>query len=170
MKRHWSRLMSREMYIKIAEFGRKLMAETEIEDALEIISEEAKTLVDAERCSIFMVDHEAMMLWTKHSDGIGRIAIGIDAGIAGDTYRKERAQIVNDPYEDSRFLGKIDEKSGFVTRNILTMPIFDSKREVIGVIQMLNKTEGDFTAEDEKRLAFLANYVSGTLELVMMAH
>lgn len=161
--------MSQEMYNKIAEFGRKLISEERIEDSLELISQEARQLVKAERCSIFIVDHEVEMLWTKHSDGIGRIAIGLDSGIAGQTYQKQEAQIVNNPYEDSRFMAKIDEKSGFVTRNILTIPIFDSKRDVIGVIQMLNKDEGDFTAEDEKTLAFLANYVSGTLELAMMA-
>lgn len=160
--------MSQEMYSKIAEFGRKLVVENEIEDALEVISEEAKKIVQAERCSIFIVDREAMMLWTKHSDGIGRIAIGLDSGIAGDTYQKQQPQIVNKPYDDARFLPKIDEKTGFVTRNILTIPIFDSKRDIIGIIQMLNKIDGDFDAEDERMLAFLANYVSGTLELALM--
>ena len=58
--------MSQKMYTKIAEFGRKLMAESEIENALELISEEAKELVAAERCSIYMVDSESMMLWTNH--------------------------------------------------------------------------------------------------------
>ncbi len=156
------------MYQKVADFGRVLMAETQMDDALELISSEVRNLLHAERCSIFMVDHEMGMLWTKHSDGIGRIAIGMDAGIAGDTYQKQEAQIVNDPYEDERFLNKIDEKSGFKTRNILTIPIFDSKRDVIGVIQVLNKIDADFDEEDAKILAFLANYVSGTLELALM--
>jgi GAF domain-containing protein len=159
----------KERYLKVAEFGKRLSAEHDIDSAMEVIAEEAKKLLGVERCSIFIVDREAMMLWTKHSDGIGRIAIGIDSGIAGDTYRKQTPQLVNDPYADARFMPKIDEKSGFTTRNILAVPIFDSKREVMGVIQLLNKSEGDFVQEDLDILTFLASYVSGTIELVLMA-
>ena len=160
--------MSKESYTKIAEFGKALAAQSNLDNALEVIADEAKTLLDVERCSIFIVDKEAMMLWTKHSDGIGRIAIGMDSGIAGDTYKKQEPQLVNNPYEDARFLPKIDEKSGFTTRNMMTVPIFDSKREVIGVIQLLNKNGGDFSEEDLDTLTFLANYVSGTIELSLM--
>ena len=161
--------MDREKYERIAEFGKHLMMECDLEDALETIAEEAKFLVNAQRCSIFMVDSDAGMLWTKISDGIGRIAIATDSGIAGDTFTKQEPQIVNNPYEDDRFLPKIDEKSGFTTHNILTVPIFDSKRDVIGVIQMLNKIDSDFSDDDVELLAFLANYVSGTLELALLS-
>ena len=161
-------MTGKEAFLQVAEFGKKLSVEHEIDGALELIADEAKRLVGVERCSIFIVDREAMMLWTKHSDGLGRIAIGIDSGIAGETYKKESPQLVNDPYADARFMPKIDEKSGYTTRNILAVPIFDSKREVIGVIQLLNKRAGDFTQEDLDILTFLANYVSGTIELVLM--
>ena len=115
-----------------------------------------------------MVDRSGEMLWTKLSDGIGRIAIGIDSGIVGDTVLKKAAQLVNMPYEDSRFLAKIDEKSGFVTRNILAIPIFNSRQEVIGIIQLLNKYNGDFDDKDEGIMSFFANYISGTLELALL--
>ena len=160
--------MSLKTYERIAEFGKKLSGLDRIEEALPSISEEAKAIVNAERCSIFMVDKEGGMLWTKLSDGIGRIAIGIDSGIVGDTVQKKAAQLVNNPYEDSRFLAKIDEKSGFVTRNILAVPIFNSRQEVIGVIQLLNKYHGDFNDKDEGIMSFFANYISGTLELALL--
>ena len=160
--------MSLEIYKRIADFGKKLSLLDNVENALPTIAEEAKAIVSAERCSIFMVDQPNSMLWTKLSDGIGRIAIGIDSGIVGDTVRNKSAQRVNNPYEDDRFLAKIDEKSGFVTRNILAVPIFNSKQEVIGVIQLLNKYTGDFTETDEGIMTFFANYVSGTLELALL--
>lgn len=160
--------MSLEIYKRIADFGKRLTALDRLEDALPSISEEAKAIVNAERCSIFMVDREGEMLWTKLSDGIGRIAIGIDSGIVGYTVQKKTAQLVNTPYEDNRFLAKIDEKSGFVTRNILAIPIFNSRQEVIGVIQLLNKYHGDFDEKDEGIMSFFANYVSGTLELALL--
>ena len=160
--------MSLEIYKRIADFGKKLTALDRIEETLPAISEEAKAIVNAQRCSIFIVDKEGKMLWTKLSDGIGRIAIGIDSGIVGDTVRVKSAQMVNSPYEDSRFLSKIDEKSGFITQNILTIPIFNSRQEVIGVIQLLNKYHGDFDEKDEGIMSFFANYVSVTLELALL--
>ena len=160
--------MSLEMYRRIADFGKKLTQIDSIDNTLPTISEEAKAIVNAERCSIFLLDSQSQMLWTKLSDGIGRIAIGIDSGIVGDTAKKKSIQVVNHPYEDNRFLSKIDEKSGFVTRNILAVPIFSSMQEVIGVIQLLNKYSGDFAETDEGIMTFFANYISGTLELALL--
>lgn len=160
--------MGIEVYKRIADFGKQLSQYDKVEATLPGIAEEAKAIINAERCSIFILDRTSNMLWTKLSDGIGRIAIGLDSGIVGDTARSKKGQIVNNPYEDSRFLPKIDEKSGFVTRNILAIPIFNSRQEVIGVIQLLNKYNGDFNEGDEGVMSFFANYVSGALELALL--
>ncbi len=157
-----------QKFNQIAEFGKKLMALGKIENSLELIADEAKMLLNADRCSIFIVDTQDNMLWTKLSDGIGRIVIALDAGIVGDTYTSATPQVVNAPYDDPRFLPSIDKKSGYVTRNVITVPIFDSKRDVIGVIQLLNKSRSDYDDKDLETLTFFANYVSGSLELVLM--
>ena len=153
---------------QISDFGKKLMTLGSVKNVHELISDEAKRLLNADRCSIFMVDSQDKLLWTKHSDGIGRIVISLDSGIVGDTYQSKSPQIVNSPYSDSRFLPNIDKKSGYVTKNIITVPVFDSKRDVIGVIQLLNKADGDYDDEDLQILTFFANYVSGSLELALM--
>jgi GAF domain-containing protein len=157
-----------QIYKQIAEFGQKLMTMGEIENALELIASEAKKLLGTERCSIFIVDKEDAILWTKLSDGIGRIVIALDSGIVGETYQTQNPQIVNAPYEDARFLQVIDKKSGYTTKNIITVPIFSSRREVIGIIELLNKSRTDFNEADLETLTFFANYVSGSLELVLM--
>ena len=153
---------------QIAEFGQKLMTLKNMEHALELIADEAKSLVHADRCSIFIVDKEDKMLWTKLSDGIGRIVVALDSGIVGDTYFKKEPQIVNEPYEDERFLQNIDKKSGYKTENMVTVPIFDSKRKVMGIIQLLNKSRYGFDENDLEMLTFFANYVSGSLELALL--
>ena len=154
-----------DSYKKIAEFGKQLLSDTSLDNAMLLIADQAKDLVHADRCSIFMYDKEAEMLWTKLADGIGKIAISTTSGIAGDTYTKGEPQVVNAPYSDKRFLAGIDKKSGYETKNMITVPIFDSQRTVIGLFQLLNKEEGDFLDEDLKVLTFFANYISGTLEL-----
>lgn len=153
---------------EIASFGKKLIETAQMENALELISIEAKRLLHCERCSIFLIDYETEMLWTKHSDGIGRIAISVDSGIVGHTFKTKSPQIVNNPYENEYFMPTIDKKTGFTTKNIITTIIFDSSHEVIGIIQLLNKIDGDFTEEDMKTLNFFSNYVSGSLELALL--
>jgi GAF domain-containing protein len=160
--------MGIEVYQRIAIFGKRLAQHEKIENTLPEISEEAKAIMNAERCSIFIVDRTSNMLWSKLSDGVGKIVLGLETGIVGETVKTKLPILVNNPYEDSRFSSKIDDKSGFVTRNILAVPILNSKQEVIGVIQMLNKYSGDFTYEDEGIMNFFANYISGTLELALL--
>ncbi|WP_345993045.1 GAF domain-containing protein [Sulfurimonas sp. HSL-1716] len=157
-----------QRFTEIAKFGKQLIETPHMDNALELISIEAKRLLNCERCSIFLVDYDADMLWTKHSDGIGRIAISIDSGIVGHTFKSKTPQLVNDPYNNEFFMPNIDKKTGFVTRNIITTLIFDSNHEIIGIIQLLNKIDGDFTAEDMKILNFFSNYVSGPLELSLI--
>lgn len=155
---------------QIAAFGKELVKVENIEDSLGIIAKEAKAIVNADRCSIFIVDVAENILWTKLSDGIGgRIVISLNSGIVGDTYAQKEAQIVNNPYEDPRFLPSIDKKSGYKTRNMITIPIFNSKREVMGIMQLLNKSRFDFDENDLEVLTFFANYISGTLELVLLS-
>lgn len=154
---------------QIAQFGQELMALDSMENVLELIATEAKKLLNTQRCSIFIVDKEDEILWTKLSDGVGRIVIALDAGIVGYTYQTQEPQIVNAPYENKHFLDNIDKKSGFITKNIISVPIFDSKREIIGIIQLLNKSRDNFDEEDSEVLTFLANYVSGSLELALMS-
>jgi len=153
---------------QIADFGQKLMTLDDIEQTSTLIANEAKMLLNSERCSIFIADEEDGILWTKLSDGIGRIVISLSSGIVGDTYMRAIPQIVNDPYNDPRFLSNIDKKSGFTTKNIITVPIFNSKRKVMGIIQLLNKSRTDFDEKDLDTLTFFANYVSGSLELALL--
>ena len=58
-------------------------------------------------------------------------------------------------YADLRFNPDIDMKTGFHTRNILCMPIYDQEGEIIGVIQVINKLPEPirFSKEDEMQLA-----------------
>ncbi len=164
--------MSQKQYQDIAAFGKKLVFIENIEEALTAIAEKSKALLNAERCSIFLVDLESNILWTRLSNGVGRIAVGLDSGVVGRTYQSAEAQIINDPYNHPDFLPSIDEQSGYTTKNLIAMPIFGSDQSVIGVMQLLNKRddENGFSADDRHILTFLSNYVSGTLELALRLH
>ena len=157
-----------QKYIKLAAFGRQLLERvSSLEQGLPMIAEYAKEVIGADRCSIYVYSPKINMLWTTLADGIEKIMINADEGIAGSTLNEQKPIIVNEPYKDPRFLQKIDHKSGYITKNIASVPVFDSNRKVIGVLQLLNKSE-EFTTKDTRFMIFFAHYISGYLELATL--
>ena len=154
-------------YAILTEFGKKLLNKPSLSEGLVLISHTAKELLHAHRCSIYIYDQKNTELWTTLSDGIQKIRISADKGLAGHTLQEKKPIICNDPYNNPHFLKEIDEKSGYLTQNIATAPIFDSYRHIIGILQLLNK-EGGFDNEDLKFMIFFAHYVSTYLELAAM--
>lgn len=154
-------------YTALADFGRALLKRPTLAEGLPMISEYAKQVSGAARCSIFIYNPKIQMLWTTLADGIEKIMVHKDDGIVGHTLKEGKPILVNNPYEDERFLHAIDNKTGFVTENIASIPIFDSSRHIIGVFQLLNKP-GGFSSEDAKFMIFFAHYISGYLELAML--
>ena len=154
-------------YSKIANFGQTLLSKKSLVEGLPHISLYAKEIIGAERCSVFVYNKSNDTLWTTLADGIDKIVVPAEKGIVGHTFMTKEPVIVFDAKRDPLFLSKIDEESGFVTKNLITAPIFNSNRNVIGVLQLLNKEEG-FDEEDVKFMTFFAHYVSGFIELATL--
>ena len=152
-------------YTKLSEFGRKLLTQRSLPDGLPLISEYVKDVTGAERCSIFINDTEKNELWTTMADGIDKIIIPSTEGIVGRVLKTEEPILVNDVSSHPDFLSKIDLESGYKTNNLIASPIFDSARNVAGVLEVLNK-EGGFDDDDVKFMVFFSHYISGFLELI----
>ena len=152
-------------YKKLAEFGRKLLDNTTYASGLPQISKYAKEVIGAHRCSIFINDLQKKELWTTLADDVQKIVIPSDKGLVGHTIREKKPLIANNPYLDPYFLPDIDKETGYTTKNLVTAPIFNSKREIIGVLELLNK-DGGFDSEDVRFMIFFAHYISGYLELI----
>ncbi len=92
-----------------------------------------------------------------------KFRIKIGQGIAGYVAAKGKSLVVNDAQKSSRFFAGIDKQTGFKTRSVLCVPLV-SRKKVTGVIQVLNKIDGDFTAGDEVVLQAIADSVSTAME------
>lgn len=65
---------------------------------------------------------------------------------------------IDDAYNDPRFDKAIDQKSGFLTRSVLCMPITDQSG-CTGVIQIINKLPaGAFSRTDEEMFRIFGTY------------
>lgn len=154
-----------ESYTKLANFGHELLERHSLEAGLPMISDYAKNVIGADRCSIYIYNGSKDRLWTTLADGVEKIVIDTKQGIAGATLKERKPVLVNNPYQDERFLPKFDHETGYRTRNIACVPIFNSARSIIGVLQLLNKQEGDFDQDDVRFMIFFAHYISGYIEL-----
>ena len=157
--------MKENRYSKLSEFARELLTKRSLEEGMPLIAKYAKDVIEAERCSIFIYDATKEELWTTIADGVDRITLPANKGLVGYTVKIKKPVIANDAYGHEEFLAEVDERTGYKTKNIVTAPIFDSERKVIGVMELLNKQEG-FDTEDVKFMIFFAHYVSGFLELL----
>jgi signal transduction protein with GAF and PtsI domain len=151
-------------YQALAKFGRELLEKKTLSQGLPLISTYAKNVMKAERCSIFIYDVKDQTFWTTLADGVERIVIPSNKGLVGETLHERKPIVTNDPYNHPNFLSAIDKETGFLTKSVITAPIFSSKREILGVFQLLNK-EGGFDKEDIRFMIFFSHYISGFLEL-----
>jgi adenylate cyclase len=155
--------------LKLAELllavSRRMAAYDNLDDVLHALVEMTTAEVGAERGTLFLNDPTTNELYSRVAQGNIRREIRLlnNTGIAGHVFTSGEAIIVDDPYSDSRFNRAIDEQTGFLTRNIVCVPIKTVKGEVIGVAQALNKHKGRFTRND---LALLEAMTSqGTVAL-----
>lgn len=69
---------------------------------------------------------------------------------------------IADAYQDDRFNSEVDKKSGYHTKTILCLPI-KSKGNVVGVLQLINKSSGAFNFHDEELLDGFLSIVGGII-------
>ncbi len=157
--------MKANRYSKLTEFAKELLNKRSLEEGIPLIAKYVKDVVGAQRCSIFIYDNLKHELWTTLADGVDKIILPANKGLVSYTIKIKKPVIANDAYEHAEFLAEVDERTGYKTENIVTAPIFNSQRKVIGVLELLNK-EGGFDEADVKFMIFFAHYVSGFLELL----
>ena len=147
--RYQEKLKNTETLLSVT---RKISGITNLSEILWTLIDITSQELNAERGSLFLNDPETGELYSRVAQGemTREIRILNTNGIAGSVFLSGKGEIVHNPYDDKRFFSKIDEQTGFVTKNIVCAPIRAVTNEVIGVIQILNKKRGRFTKADLK--------------------
>ncbi|HEY8655774.1 MAG TPA: GAF domain-containing protein [Candidatus Limnocylindria bacterium] len=120
--------------------------------------------VDAERCTIYVVDHKTREIWARIASRTAlEIRLPLGNGIAGQAAASGETINVPDAYADPRFDPNIDLRSGYRTLNMLVVPVWGEGNSVSGVIQVLNKRGGPFERADQMLLERIAETVGPVL-------
>jgi signal transduction histidine kinase len=84
-------------------------------------------------------------------------------GIAGWVAQRREPVIVNDVYSDQRFYSQVDHQSGFHTSSMICIPLQVEER-VIGVLQAINKQDGNFDEADLRMLQAIGGPLAASIE------
>lgn len=152
--------------IALLKVGRTIALETNLDNLLTIIAQEIKLALDADRCTVFLLDEEKKELWSKVALGMNTKEIRFDSslGLAGHVATTGETVNIKEAYKDKRFNKEIDKKSGYITKSILCMPIRNLSHQIVGVFQVLNKKDGYFTEKDEDLLIAIGSSAGIALE------
>lgn len=144
----------------------KLAASNSLDEVLNTLVELTTLEVKAERGSLFLNDEGSGELYSRVAlkTQTREIRILNNTGIAGHVFTTGEAMVVHDAYENEFFNQRVDEQTGFHTRNILCAPIRTPAGEIIGVAQMLNKEKGRFTKADEDLLGAMTSQAAFALK------
>ncbi len=150
----------------LMEASKALNSTLDLSELLGRILEVAKTQVDAERGTLFLVDDKTNEIWSLIAHGLERqeIRLPLGKGIAGHVAKSGETVIIPDAYADPRFNPEVDKRTGYHTRSILCLPISNKAGKVIAALQLLNKNEGTFTEEDAEFLRTLSGHMALALE------
>src|SRR6202795_4866529 len=150
----------------IVEATKRLNSTLDLAELLNIILQLTTRHTGAERGTVFLVDHERNEIWSLVGIGLDQqeIRLPVTRGIAGWVAQHGEAVNIADAYADPRFESEGDLRLGFRTRSLLCMPILNKDREIIGVLQLLNKKTGAFTQADETMLRAISDHVALALE------
>ena len=145
--------------------ARQVAAHDTLDQMLNAVVTASAEQTKAERGTLFLNDDQTGELYSRVAQGTGfrEIRILNNTGIAGYVFQNGQGAVVLDPYSDPRFNRAVDQETGFHTRSILCAPIRSVKGEMLGVLQMLNKTEGEFNGADLHLLEAMTTHVAMTL-------
>ncbi len=140
-----------------------------LRQVLDGLTKRIGSLLGAERATLFLVDHRRSELWSLYAGSTDdaaplRLVVQLGKGIAGKVAMSGQPRSVSDAYTDPDFDPSYDRRSGFRTRNLLCLPIANREGRVLAVAQLLNKSDGAFTRDDESELAELGLALGPILE------
>ena len=159
-----------EVAALLFEYMPKIAAEHKTDSLLMLMADLGRKIVQADRCSLWLVDEERNELWTKVAHGVSELRIPLSAGFVGYSLKTGEPLLVEDAYCDSRFDRRSDIKSGYHTTSVMTMPL-ESDDRVMGVFQAINKVGENvfFSEKDLERLKLISVYSAKTIESAMRA-
>ena len=155
----------------IKQIGSLLAASTfDMEKVLNHTMDMIQTIINVEAGSLMLLDKNELAFRIAFNirkdiniDLLPTLRLKLGQGIAGYSAARGEPVIVRNAGESRHFYPEIDRMIGFETRSVLCVPLI-SMGKVIGVIELINKIDGEFNDNDLHLLQSIATSLSIALE------
>ncbi|MBI4063577.1 MAG: sensor domain-containing diguanylate cyclase [Elusimicrobia bacterium] len=140
-------------------------------DILNQIMKEIRRVMGVEASSLILLDPTDQELYFQAvsggKTGVREIRLQLGEGIAGWVAKYGKPVMINDVRKDKRFTSRVDQSTGYVTRNLLCAALkVDNK--TLGVIEAINKRHGNFTDADLRTFCAFAAQAAIAIENVRL--
>jgi signal transduction histidine kinase len=152
------RLLQRERELEAARrISQALFQHIMVRILVEKALDTALDVIGAEAGSVLLADPKSKQLVFRYVVGgkaelLNGTAFPWNKGIAGAVFTSGEPLVIGDAKQDSRHFADIDARTGFITRDMIVLPLKRWEGEPIGVLEVMNKREGRL---DEGDLAIL---------------
>jgi len=157
----------RELEI-LNEMSTSLSSTLDLDKVLTLIMERINAVLRVEAGSLLLIDEETgelvfQIALGEKAEGVKPFRLQMGQGIAGHVAQSGEPLMISDAQKDRRHYKEVDVITDFLTKSILCVPMI-VKGKVIGVIEIMNKLEGDFTESDLTLLSSIATYAAVAIE------
>ncbi len=143
----------------LADTAQAINSTLRLDEVLHRVTRYAQSLLKVETASIALVKNGLVTF----RDAVGRMAerikgleLKLGDGIAGWVAQTNQAVLTTDVPRDPRFKRGLDQQTGLLTRASAAVPV-RLQNDVIGVIEVMNPTEGRFAPDTLNLLESLAS-------------
>src|SRR5262245_13886886 len=162
---------SSERLSLLFELTRMFSEQLELDELLPLVMEKTKEALQAENCSLLLLDETRQQLFfpvisdidPEVGEHLREVTFPADRGIAGWVVQHRKSTLVTDVTKDERFYPQADTRTGVRTRYLLYAPL-RTRYGIIGVISLRNKREGVFNTDDLDFLDVLVGPVAIAIE------
>jgi phosphoserine phosphatase RsbU/P len=157
-----------ESLLRILDLTQKLLSPFDLSQMLTEVLQAGLEVMHADSGSIWLYDDSSDILEMHLPKDDPPITVKAGEGLVGECLAENKVINVRDCYSDARFNPEVDRKTGYQTRSLLSIPLIGFEQSLVGVMQLLNKDGGPFTAQDELLALALAAQSAVALQRTQM--
>ncbi|MCQ3937410.1 MAG: hypothetical protein DPW18_10225 [Chloroflexi bacterium] len=153
-----------DLLLRLVELSVTLNSTLDLDALLQLITSTATEYLGCEAASILLYDERHPRLYFAAATGsdpnqLAEIPVPIDNSIAGTIFRTNQPLILNDVEDDPRHYQIVSEHVKIKIHSLLGVPM-PIKDRVVGVLEAINKRNGDFDESDSIAFSVLASHAA----------
>ncbi|NIV11523.1 MAG: GAF domain-containing protein [Aliifodinibius sp.] len=157
-----------DRYLSLVEVARVLASTLDLDRLLYQIVLAAASLTDSSAASIILYDHNKNQLFFQSSTNMDSkvmrgLEVPIDNSIAGEIVQNRKPIIVLNADKNPRHFNGVGKSTDFKTESLVGVPMITNEK-VVGVLEVINKKNGQFSDEDAGVLMALGSQAAVAIE------